>query len=278
MRESELHGRMPGLAQLCSFKYKCQVMKLQLLRNATQVLVMNGKTILIDPMLAPKGSYDAFQQTGNDTRNPLVDLPIQELELTQLLEQVDAVLLTHVHLDHWDKVAQERLPKDIVLLCQPANAEQIRQSGFTQVRPIDTVVDWEGIRISRTGGRHGTGEVGQRMGIVSGYVLEEGDDRLYIAGDTIWCEEVQEAIDQYQPSHIVVNGGGARFVAGDPIVMDIYDIFTVCAYAPAARIHVVHLEAVNHGKERRADIKAALRARGYDGHCVVPRDGEWFIQ
>ncbi|MDN5284679.1 MAG: L-ascorbate metabolism protein UlaG, beta-lactamase superfamily [Mucilaginibacter sp.] len=252
-------------------------MNLQLLRNATQMLTVNGKTILIDPMLAPKGSYDAFQNTGNSIKNPLIDLPVTESELQQLITKTDAVLLTHIHLDHWDTVAQQLLPKDITLFCQPSNVEVIRQAGFTNVTPIDNELTWNDIQIIRTGGQHGTGEIGKKMGIVSGYVIKYKQDTLYIAGDTIWCDEVQKALNQYQPTHIVLNGGGARFITGDAIVMTIDDIITVCNYAPQAKVYIVHLDAVNHGKESRADIKKALKTQDLASRCFVPTDGERFI-
>lgn len=248
-------------------------MKLQLLRNATQVLTINNKTILIDPMLAPKGSYDAFQQTGNDRKNPLVDLPISDHELNYLIAHTDAVLLTHLHLDHWDPAAQQLLPKDIPVLCQPVNVEAIQNLGFTNVQPVADELTWQGIRINRTNGKHGTGEVEKRMGIVSGYVISFKGEVVYIAGDTIWCDDVKQAIDQYKPSRIVLNGGAARFVQGDAIVMDINDIITVCNYAPEAKVYVVHLEAVNHATESRAEITKAIEADSLTERCFVPEDG-----
>jgi L-ascorbate metabolism protein UlaG (beta-lactamase superfamily) len=243
-------------------------MKLQLLRNATQILHINNKRILIDPMLAPKNTYDPFPFTGNDLRNPLVDLPIDKEEV---IAQTDAVLLTHVHLDHWDITAQELLPKHIPLFCQPGNVDIIRKQGFVNVQEITDEIIWNGVKINRTGGRHGTGEIGERMGIVSGYVISDEQESLYIAGDTIWCDEVKDALDRYKPNHIVLNGGAARFITGDSIVMDIKDIITVCEYAPAANVYIVHLEAVNHGKESREDIRKAIK------RCIVPDDGTFFI-
>jgi hypothetical protein len=48
--------------------------------------------------------------------------------------------------------------------------------------------------------------LGELLGPVSGFVL---DDR-YVAGDTIWRDEVAEAIERHRPSVAVVNGSGAR--------------------------------------------------------------------
>ncbi|WP_448701208.1 MBL fold metallo-hydrolase [Mucilaginibacter sp. AW1-3] len=252
-------------------------MNVQLLRNATQVITVNGKTLLVDPMLASQGSYEPFNNTGNTLKNPLVDLPINHTGLKKLIGQTDAVLLTHLHLDHWDTAAQQLIPKHTPIICQPANTETLKQAGFLTLLPVDESLLWHGIRINRTGGQHGTGEIGKRMGIVSGFVITHQQSTLYIAGDTIWCDEVKEAIYNHKPAMIIVNGGGARFTSGNAIVMDIEDMLTVCRYAPDAKVYVVHLEAVNHGKETRADIRAAIKESGLDKQCLVPEDGEWFI-
>jgi L-ascorbate metabolism protein UlaG (beta-lactamase superfamily) len=241
------------------------MMQLQLLRNATLLLQINGKKILVDPMLAPAGSYPALPNTANTIRNPTVDLPV---DAATLVADVDAVLLTHLHRDHWDELARELLPKDIPLLCQPVSMEELQKQGFIHLLPVADSLTWEGITVHRTGGRHGTGEIGERMGVVSGFVI----DGLYIAGDTIWCEEVKAALDTYQPKHIVVNGGAARFVTGGPIIMSIEDIKKVRAYAPLATLYVVHLEAVNHVTESREAIKKAIP------ESIVPEDGEVFLK
>lgn len=240
-------------------------MKLQLLRNATQVLTVHDKQILIDPMLGPKDAYDTIMMTDNGLRNPLVDLPVDPREL---IKQIDAVLLTHLHNDHWDPVARELLPTHIPLFCQAGDEDKIREAGFTDVTPIVDFVKWETITINRTSGQHGTGEIGTLMGKVSGYVIND----LYIAGDTIWCEDVRAAIDEFQPKHIVLNGGAAQFVKGDPIVMSIADIQKVRAYAPDAQLIIVHLEAVNHSKENRAQIRSAFLHQ----NVRVPDDGDFF--
>lgn len=82
-------------------------------RNATGKLTYNDTTILIDPMLAEKGRYEGFQNCFNpEVRNPVVELPESK---EKVLENVDAVIVTHTHLDHWDEVAQSFIQKDILL-------------------------------------------------------------------------------------------------------------------------------------------------------------------
>ncbi len=252
-------------------------MKLQLLRNATLVLTINGKNYLVDPMLCPKDGFNAIPNTANTLKNPLIDLPLNDKDLRDLIARTEAVLLTHIHPDHWDTIAQEMIPKGITLFCQPENSETIEQSGFSNVNPITDEITWNNFSIYRTGGHHGTGKEGELMGVVSGYVIKNEQYRLYIAGDTIWCDEVAEAIEKHKPTHIVLNGGAARFVTGDPIVMDINDILTVCRIAPEAKIYVVHLEALNHSTESREEIKIALKTNGFADRAFVPNDGESIV-
>jgi L-ascorbate metabolism protein UlaG (beta-lactamase superfamily) len=237
-------------------------------------LTVEGKRYLIDPMLSPKGSFDAVPHTANTLRNPLVDLPLNPQELASLITTTDAVLLTHIHPDHWDMVAQQMLRKDVPLFCQPTDTEAIKQGGFINVSPVNDEIIGDQITIHRTGGQHGTGAEGEKMGIVSGYVLIHGQHRIYIAGDTIWCDAVATAIGQFKPTHIILNGGAARFLSGNPIVMDIEDVLTVCRTADKAKIYVVHLEAVNHSTESRQEIKAALEINGFSDRAYVPNDGE----
>lgn len=249
-------------------------MNIQLLRNATLVLKINGKTMLVDPMLAPKNSYDEFPFSHTQLRNPLVDLPINEAELQSLIATVDAVLLTHLHLDHWDLVAQQLLSKDIPLFCQPADTETIRASGFTNVTPVADELIWNDALISRVDGQHGLGAITELTGIVSGYVITQKEERLYITGDTVWCKDVEQTLGRFRPTRIILNGSAARFVIGGPIVMTIKDIITVCKHAPLANIYVVHLESTNSGTESRMDIRTAVSAHHFAHRCHVPADGD----
>ncbi len=245
---------------------------LQLVRNATSIIRYGGRTLLLDPFLSPAGALPAFNNTPNPRPNPLVELPMPAAEV---VAGVDATLLTHPHVDHWDPVARELLPKDGVLFVQPSDVERVTTAGFTGVRSVESLLTWEGITIARTGGQHGRGDTGRRMGTVSGYVLaREGLPTIYIAGDTIWCPEVADAIAAHAPDIIVLNAGAAQFLEGGLIIMGLGDVVEVCRAAPRATVIAVHLEAVNHCVLSRADLREGIRRAGVRSTVHIPRDGE----
>lgn len=255
--------------------YKKQ-MRFRLIRHATLLLDTGKYTLLVDPMLSAKEAMDPVGNAANSYRIPMTDLPFGEKELQGMLSATDAVLVTHTHRDHWDAAAQQLIAKDKKIFCQPADEEKIHKQGFTDVTPVQDQLTWNGITIYRTGGRHGTGEIGKLMGTVSGFVVKQEEQSVYIAGDTIWCSEVEEAISKYRPGHIIVNGGGARFLTGDPITMTRNDVAAVADFANTT-VTVVHLDTVNHCLEKRADFRNFVQGKGIVKKINIPEDGEWLM-
>ena len=223
-------------------------MRLRLVRHATVLLETSLGRILVDPMLRAAGTTPPIENTPNPVPNPLVELP---LPAADVVADVDLCIVTHLHGDHFDDL----LPSDVPILTQPESADELRRRGYTDVSTTHS-------SIAMTRGHHGSGELGESLGPVSGWVV----DGVYVAGDTIWCDEVAEALAEHRPHTVVVNAGGARFLAGDPIVMDVADVRRTRA-ATDARVVVVHLEAINHCIEPRSAYRAI------DG-VVVPDDGE----
>lgn len=246
----------------------------QLVRHATLLLRISGKKILLDPMLAVKNEMDPVQNSGNEFRIPMVDLPFNNQELTETLKDVDAIVITHTHRDHWDTAAQKLISKDKLIFCQPVDETKIRELGFINVTPIQTEITWEGLQINRTQGKHGTGEIGKKMGEVSGFVFINGNYTLYVAGDTIWCSDVEDALQRFNPNTTIVNAGGARFLTGDPITMTPEDIMKVHKALPSTSIIAVHMDTVNHCIVKRSDLRKFCNEKGIVSKVQIPEDGE----
>jgi L-ascorbate metabolism protein UlaG (beta-lactamase superfamily) len=228
------------------------VSSIRLIRHATLVLETAQGRILVDPMLRAAGTSPPIENTPNPVPNPLVELPVPAEDVVR---GIDLCIVTHLHGDHFDDAAAELLPRDLPILTQPESADALRGRGFLDVR-----TEHDGIAMTR--GRHGTGAVGEAMGAVSGWVV----DGIYVAGDTVWCEEVETALAEHRPRATIVNAGGARFVGSEPIVMDVTDVGRTRA-ATEGEVVVVHLEAINHCIERRDAY------RPVEG-VTVPADGE----
>lgn len=246
-------------------------MQLQLIRNATLRLYYAGHWVLIDPYLAEKHSLPSF--TGKSP-NPMVALPCTPEEA---IAGAELVLVSHLHTDHFDAVAQNLLPKGLPLFCQPGQEEKIQEKGFTDVTPLLSEVVWKGIRIERTPGNHGSGAVLPIMGPVMGFVLRAvGEPTIYWAGDTIWYDEVMRVVDEVKPDIIITHSCGAVWSAEKTlIVMDDVQTVAVGAAAPQATIIAVHMEALDHATITRDQLRATADAAGIASErLLIPADGE----
>ena len=250
-------------------------MRISFVRHATFVFESGGQRVMVDPMLAAAEATSPVANTPNQRRNPLVDLPFGDEGTLALLEETDVVLVTHVHNDHWDGRARDLIPRHTPILCQPEDWDEISASGFRRVTPVEDGLQWEGLGLTRTGGRHGMGEIGDLMGTVSGFVVRAEDSpTLYVTGDTVFCPEVEEALDAHEPDVVVVNAGAARLLEGDPITMTAEDVARVCHALPDALVVAVHMEAINHCLLIRSELAQELDSEGLAGRVEIPADGE----
>ena len=89
---------------------------------------------------------------------------------------------------------------------------------------------------------------------------------MYVAGDTVWFEGVEETIARHAPRVAVVNAGGAEVLEGGLINMGVDDVREVSERVPI--VVAVHLEALNHCFLTRSELRAAVAG------VLVPEDGE----
>lgn len=261
-------------------------LELQHIRNATMKLKSGDTVILIDPMLDEPGAFPGFPTTyRSELRNPLTPLP---MPVKELLADVDAVVLTHTHLDHWDETAQKSIPKNIPFYVQnETDAALVRQQGFTNVRVMKPTDEFGGIKFDRTECQHGTKamyadpEAGKALGDVMGVVFTTPNGKkTYLAADTIWFQGVDDAINKHKPDIIILNAGGAAYDLNgkfkeDPLmIMGKKDVLRATKAAPNADIVAVHMDAVNHMTVDRKDLAEYVREQGIRDRVLIPFDGE----
>ena len=245
-------------------------MRIRLLRNATMRISYGGTAWLTDPYLAPRFSRPSFRGLSP---NPLVDLPCSPGEA---VAGVDAVIVSHLHSDHFDPLARGLLAKTVPLFCQPWDREEIEREGFVQAMPVEDSVPWREVRVTRVPGKHGSGKVLEEMGQSSGFVLQAaGEPTVYWVGDSVWCAEVRQAIARFQPQVIVTHSSGAVWGERVLIVMDAAQTLEVFRASPRSTVVAVHMEALDHGTVTRWELRARAEAAGIPPHQLrIPRDGE----
>ncbi len=96
---------------------------------------------------------------------------------------------------------------------------------------------FETIHLIKTNGRHGyEDEIVTILGDACGVIMQyEYEKTLYIAGDTVWCDEVDKAISKYSP-HIIIVNAGANSVIDKRLIMGKEDVLKVHKAYPSARI------------------------------------------
>ncbi len=246
-------------------------MKLQLIRNATLLLEYGGSRLLIDPMLGGKHQFRSF---AGIEENPTVGMPIPAKDV---IANIDGVLLTHLHPDHFDELAQTIIPKETKILAEPHTVEPLEEKmGFVNVHSADEPLNWRDIDIIPVPAQHGYGAWAERLGPVSGFVFKaENEPTVYLTSDTVFYPEVENIIATHQPDITITNSGGAQM--GGPealIILNAEQTIQIAKLMPQGKIIPVHLEALDHCQTTRQDLQQAADEAGVGHQFIIPADGE----
>ncbi|ADO07856.1 hypothetical protein Pvag_pPag10028 (plasmid) [Pantoea vagans C9-1] len=255
-------------------------MKLTQIRNATLLLEYAGKKFLIDPMLADKDAWPGFAGNARPhLRNPMAELPLP----VEALLAVDAVIVTHTHMDHWDEAAQQLIPKTMMIYSQnERDAALIRSQGFAHVRVLQDENPFvDGLTIHKTEGQHGSNALyadkvmGDILGDACGLVFTHPSEKtLYIAGDTVWVKPYVRTLQRFQPQVVVINAGNATNDLYGPIIMGKEDTLRTLNILPETTLVTSHMEAINHCLLTRAELRAYTLEQGIADRVLIPEDGE----
>lgn len=252
---------------------------LEFVGTATTVLRLGPFTLLTDPNFLHRGQI-AYLGKGLFSRRQ-TEPSLQPAGLPGL----DAVVLSHLHGDHFDRIARRELERELPVFTTPAAERKLQKWGFGAAHGMRT---WESaelaqgewrLRITSVPGVHGPGPVRFLMPPVMGTVLELwlGDGpvhRTYLSGDTLcrpWLREVTERCGPLDAA--VLHLGGTRAL-GVLVTMDARQ-GTDLAELLEPRVTVpVHYDDYGVFRSSLEDFVETWEARGVPGTLRTVRRGQ----
>jgi L-ascorbate metabolism protein UlaG (beta-lactamase superfamily) len=197
--------------------------------NATMLLRIGRFTLLTDPNLLHRGQRARLGYGVHSKR--LTEPALQPTQLPAL----DGIVLSHMHGDHWDRIATRSLPKETPVVTTPEAAKCLADRGFTATADLEAWQTHEftrgtdTLRITSIPGVHGPGPLARLLPQVMGSVLElirggvAGPDvtwRGYVSGDTLYRPFLGEVLQRCGPLDVVIPHLGGTKVFGLTVTMD----------------------------------------------------------
>ncbi|KGF81157.1 beta-lactamase [Massilia sp. JS1662] len=255
----------------------------QFIGTATVLIRYQGFTILTDPNFLHKGDHVhlGYGITAERLTNPALNL--------EQLPPIDLVVLSHLHEDHFDKLVQEKLDKNIPIVTTRSAANKLKDMGFKRTFGLST---WDRIdiekgearlRITAAPGRHGKAGMQALLPSVMGSVLDFGPNtaapsyRMYISGDTLIHDDLK-AIPQRFPGVdlALLHLGGTRILGVFKVTMDGKDGVTLMQIVQPKKAIPIHYDDYDVFKSPLSDFAQEVKAAGLDQQVVYLAHGETY--
>jgi L-ascorbate metabolism protein UlaG (beta-lactamase superfamily) len=252
--------------------------RLHFIGTATTVVTLGSFTLLTDPNFLHRGQR-AYLGWGLSARR-LTEPAIEPEELPRL----DAVLLSHLHGDHFDRVSRARLDRTAPVLSTPHAVRRLDAWGF-EAEALDTwqehrlAKDGEELRVTAVPAVHARGLLGRMLPPVMGTVVEHVVDgqvrrRVYISGDTLTGYHVDEVREHFPDIDVaVVHLGGTRVLLrtvtmDGPMGVDFVERSRPSVVVP------VHHDDYTVFRSPLADFVDRARSAGLPAELRCPKRGE----
>jgi L-ascorbate metabolism protein UlaG (beta-lactamase superfamily) len=250
--------------------------------TATVILRYAGFTILTDPNFLHAGDHVhlGYGLTAERLTNPALDI--------EQLPPLDFVVLSHYHGDHFDRIAEERLRKDVPIITNEHAASKLKEKGFTATIALDT---WGAVAASKGGGRvrvtsmparHGPPIVEKFLPPVMGSMLEfeagagKTALRLYITGDTLVFDDLKEIPQRYPDIDLGVFHLGGTTIMGILLTMDAEQGVEAVKLINPRKAIPVHYNDYEVFKSPLEDFKRAAADAGLSERMVYLSHGETY--
>jgi len=197
--------------------------------TATTVLRLGGFTLLTDPNFVRRGQRVHLGYGLSSKR--LTDPALTPAELPPY----DALVLSHLHGDHFDRVARRELPREPPVVTTARAAQTLRKWGFAGATGLEHWDTWDAVRgterlrITAVPGQHGPAGVHRLLPPVIGTVVDletqeaggwRRDLRVYITGDTLNVPRLREVTERFPDVDVMVAHLGGTKVLGVLVTMD----------------------------------------------------------
>lgn len=249
--------------------------------TATTLLRFGDLTVLTDPNFLHRGQR-AYLGHGLSSKR-LTEPALQIDDLPPL----DGVLLSHLHGDHWDRVAERGLDRSLPIVTTRHAAKRLHRRGFTGALGLDT---WEAqtlrspramVRISAMPGRHAPGVAQRFLPPVMGSMLEFGPPdgtvalRVYISGDTLLIDDLKDIPVRFPDIDTgVFHLGGTTLPGGLMVTMDGRQGAQLLDLLAPAIVVPVHYDDYKVFKSPLADFRLEVEKRGLGERIRYVKQGQ----
>ena len=244
--------------------------------TATTLIRLGGFTVLTDPNFLHRGQR-AYLGKGLWSRR-LTEPGMRVDEVPP----VDAVVLSHLHGGHFDRVARRGLDRTPALLTTPAAAPKLRRWGFA----AEGLPTWTARTLERDGERltvralpavHAYGLMGRLLPPVMGSLLEHeaatGTRRVYVTGDTLTGDHLDEIRERCAPVDAVVAHLGGTRVLFHTVTMDARQGMRLLRQVPTRRVVPVHFDDYGVFRSPVSDFVSLLQGSDLATEVAVPERG-----
>jgi L-ascorbate metabolism protein UlaG (beta-lactamase superfamily) len=247
--------------------------------TATVIIRYAGFTILTDPNFLHKGEY---VKLGYGLRSRRRTNPAMQIED---LPPLDLVVLSHMHDDHFDRVAYKKLSKTVPIVSTKHAVAALEKGGFRSTYALDT---WDALnvtkaearlRITSMPGKHGPGPLTAALPPVMGSMLEFSRSggattlRLYITGDTLVHDDLREIPRRFPGIDLALLHLGGTRVLGITLTMDgKQGVEMMRIVAPRMSVPI-HYNDYTVFKSPLKDFARALKEAGLEKKVTYVRHG-----
>jgi L-ascorbate metabolism protein UlaG (beta-lactamase superfamily) len=247
--------------------------------TATMLLRLGGFTLLTDPNFLHRGQR---ARLGYGLRAKRLTEPA--LQPTQL-PALDGILLSHMHGDHWDRVATRSLPKETPVVTTPEAAKCLSDRGFTgtaDLQPWQTHVftrDTDTLRITAVPGVHGPGPLAKVLPEVMGSVVELIRDggvtwRGFISGDTLYRPQLADVLERCGPLDVLIPHLGGTKALGVTVTMDARQGADLVELLKPPVTVPIHFDDYDRFKSPLGDFLAEVQRRQLPGELRTVGRGD----